>query len=306
MRAIPLVIAVLVSCVAPSGPAALPSASVALPSPSALRATLESRFAMVLPAPAAPGSVWSPDQPLTLAPRAFGLFPVDRQPGPFVAFDRIRLATALPAARPNAAVALVGSFDESWKATIARVVPSPDDWDYLPLYASLSKSRGPSLGPMTTWSVDGLDAARGLLQRTGLLLADMEPSPHQRTGTQIMTFIRRLEGLPVYTNKGVALLGFTDGGTSAIGRRRPILALSRYPIRTPAQAWAAVQRGEGRTMYVDDGAPLAPVTLSEFVVTSVELVYLEVEVLGPRELMQPYYAFRETGGSVLYVPAVLF
>jgi hypothetical protein len=125
MRAIPLAIAVLVSCVAPSAPAALPSASVALPSPSALRATLESRFAMVLPAPASPGSVWSPDQPLTLAPRAFGLFPVDRQPGPFVTFDRARLATALPAARPDAAVALVGSFDETWKVTIARVVSSP-------------------------------------------------------------------------------------------------------------------------------------------------------------------------------------
>jgi len=53
-------------------------------------------------------------------------------------------------------------------------------------------------------------------------------------------------------------------------------------------------------MGVDDGAPATPVTLPEFVVTSVELVYLEVEV------MQPYYAFREAGGSVLYVPAVVF
>jgi hypothetical protein len=59
-------------------------------------------------------------------------------------------------------------------------------------------------------------------------------------------------------------------------------------------------------MYVDDGAPLGPVYLSEFVVTSVELVYLELQVIGPRELMQPYYAFRESGGSVLYVAAVTF
>ena len=293
MRALRLAIAaLLVSCVAPSTPVAAPSASVAPPSPSALRATLEAQFAMVLPGPAYPGSVWSPDQPLTLAPRAFGPFPPDRQPGPILSFDRPHLATVLPAARPDAAVAVVGSYDEGWTATIARVVPDPGDWDYLPLYASLSKSRGASLGPMTDWGVGGFDAARALLQRAGLLLPDTEPSPHQRAGAPVIAFIRRLDGLPVYANKGVALVGRADGGTSAIGRRRPILALSRYPIRTPADAWAAVQRGEGRTMYVDDGAPLAPVTLSEFAVTSVELVYLEVEVLGPRELMQPYYAFR--------------
>jgi hypothetical protein len=55
-----------------------------------------------------------------------------------------------------------------------------------------------------------------------------------------------------------------------------------------------------------EGAPLAPATLPEFAVTSVELVYLEVEVLGPRERKQPYYAFRESGGSVLYAPAIIF
>jgi hypothetical protein len=90
---------------------------------------LEPRFAMILPAPASPGSVWSPDQPLTLAPRPFGLFPV-----PSIAFGWGHLC---PLARPDAAVALVGSFDETWKVTIARVVPSHDDWDYLPLYAPL-------------------------------------------------------------------------------------------------------------------------------------------------------------------------
>jgi hypothetical protein len=59
-------------------------------------------------------------------------------------------------------------------------------------------------------------------------------------------------------------------------------------------------------MYVDDGAPLGPVHLAEFVVTSVALVYLELQVIGSHELMQPYYAFREAGGSILYVPAVAF
>ena len=82
--------------------------------------------------------------------------------------------------------------------------------------------------------------------------------------------------------------------------------MSRYPLRTPEQAWALLQRGRGQTMYVDDGARSTPVHLTEFVVTSVELVYLELQVIGPRELMQPDYAFREPGGSVLYIAAVSF
>jgi hypothetical protein len=112
--------------------------------------------------------------------------------------------------------------------------------------------------------------------------------------------------LPVFTNNGVSLVGLTDGGTQALARRRPILAVSRYPLRPPTDAWALLRAGQGQTMYVDDGAPSGPVHLPEFVVASVELVYLELQVIGPRELMQPYYAFRESGGSVLYVPAVVF
>lgn len=306
MRFLPSVlVALTVSCVAVA-PGPSPSASVPGPNSALVRTMLETQFATLVAGPAYPNSVWSQDQPVTLQPRAFGSFVPDRQPGPVLTVGRLRLVAALPSVPSDASVALVGSYDESWKAAVTRVVPDPADWNVVPLYSSLSKFRGASLVGITTWSAQAVEPARELLARIGLLAPDMEPSSHQRAGAPAVTFMRRLDGLPIYTNKGVALTGMTSGGTTAIGRRRPILALSRYPIRTPADAWAAVQRGDGRTMGVDDGAPLAPVTLSEFVVTSVELVYLEVEVLGPRELMQPYYAFRESGGSVLYVPAVYF
>lgn len=59
-------------------------------------------------------------------------------------------------------------------------------------------------------------------------------------------------------------------------------------------------------MYVDDGAPRTPAHLSELIVTGIELVYLELQVQGPHELMQPYYAFRDDDGHVLYVTAVAF
>jgi hypothetical protein len=288
----------LASCVA-LPPSASSSASVATPDPSALRATLEARFAALAPGPPYPGSIWSPDQPVTLEPRAFGTFPADRQPGAFLSFDHVRLATAFPSRPTEASVALVGSYDESWKDTVARTVADPSAWDVVPLYAEVSSHT--SLGPMPSMSA-GLDAARAILQRNGLLPPDMEPHPHPGAGR--FEFIRRLDGLPVFTNNGVSLVGLTGGATQALARRRPILAVSRYPLRSAADAWSLLQQGQGRTMYVDDGAPLGPVHLSEFVVTSIELVYLELQVQGPRELMQPYYSFREPGGSVLYIQAV--
>ena len=299
MRSLVAMAVLLASCVA-LPPRASPSASVATPSPSALRATLEARFATLAPGPPYPGSIWSPDQPVTLEPRAFGTFPADRQPGAFLTVDHVRLATAFPSAPTEASVALVGSYEESWKDTVTRTVADPSAWDVVPLYAEVSSHT--SLGPMPSMSPAGLDTARALLQRNGLLLPDMEPHPHPGAGR--FEFIRRLDGLPIFTNNGVSLIGTTGGAAQALARRRPILAVSRYPLRSPAEAWSLLQQGQGRTMYVDDGAPPEPVHLSEFVVTSIELVYLELQVQGPRELMQPYYSFRETGGSVLYIQAV--
>jgi hypothetical protein len=298
MRAPAAVVAVLLaSCITPP-PSASPSTDLARPNPSAIRAALDSRFGTLRPGPPYAGSVWSVDQPITLEPLAFGAFPADRQPGPIVSFDRVRLATTMQPGPIEASVAVVGSYDETWKATVSHIVADPAIWDVVASLAELSSTT--SLGPMPA----GADAAQAILQRNGLLPPDMAPHPYPVANR--FRFIRRLDGLPIFTNNGVSLNRLADGGTQALARRRPILAVSRYPLRTPDDAWALVQAGQGHTMYVDDGAPVGPVHLSEFVVTSVELVYLELQVIGPHELMQPYYAFREPGGSVLYVPAVAF
>ncbi len=285
----------LVACSAPPAmPSASPSSSA--PDASALRSDLRARFADLLPGAAYPGSVWSRDEPKRLPPQAFGPFPPDHQPGAFLTMDAIRLDTTLPTAPTEIDVALVGAYDDSWRAHVAQVVAGPENWDIVPLYSSLS-SRS-SVGP----APPDLDAARTVLSRNGLLAPDMDPHPHPAPGH--FEFIRHLDGIPIWTNLGVALVTLKDGGTQAVGRRRPILALSSYPLRSPSDAWSLLAAGSGQTMYVDDGAPAGPTHLAEFVVTSIELVYLELQVLGPRELMQPYYAFRERAGNVLYVPAL--
>src|SRR5947209_11212202 len=116
MRApLALVAILLVGCVAPP-PSASPSADLATPNPSAVRADLEARFGALMPGPPYPGSVWSGDQPVTLEPRAFGTFPPDRQPGPFLSFDRVRLTAALPSAPDAVSVALLGTYDDAWPA----------------------------------------------------------------------------------------------------------------------------------------------------------------------------------------------
>jgi hypothetical protein len=298
MRAPWAAVAVLLASCVTLPPSASPSASVATPNPSAVRSALDARFGTLTLGPAYPGSVWSVDQPITLERRAFGTFPADRQPGPFVSFDHVRLAAVLPAVPDAVSVAVVGSYDETWQAAVAHTVADPTVWNVVPLFTELSSTA--SLGPMPA----GLDGARAILERNGLLPPDMEPHPYPVANR--FEFIRHLDGLPIFTNNGVSLNRLADGGTQALARRRPILAVSSYPIRTPSDAWALVQAGQGHTMYVDDAAPLGPVHLAEFAVTSVALVYLELQVIGPHELMQPYYAFRQAAGSILYVPAVAF
>jgi hypothetical protein len=228
MRAPVLALAVvLASCVA-APPSPSSSAGAAAPNPSAIRAALDTRFGALTPGPAYPGSVWSVDQPITLEPRAFGTFPADRQPGPFVSFDHVRLATALPSTPDAIWVALVGSYDETWRATVAHTVADPTIWNVVPLYTELSSTA--SLGRMPA----GLDGARAILQRNGLLPPDMEQHPYPIADR--FEFIRRLGGLPIFTNNGVSLSRLADGGTQGLARRRPILAVSSYPIRTPSDA----------------------------------------------------------------------
>ena len=125
----------------------------------------------------------------------------------------------------------------------------------------------------------------------------------QADGNRRVFFFQRLDRIPVYANKGLAV-SFNAAGqaTNIIGRRRPLLARSRYALRTLEQAWQALTRGEGRTFYVDYLTPEKTSDRSRFV--AVELAYAETEVVSAQQLMQPYYIFRAENGLVLFVPAI--
>jgi hypothetical protein len=150
------------------------------------------------------------------------------------------------------------------------------------------------------------DAVTGLLRANGVLPPDvtMLPSPSRVAGTSRYMYLRSIDGLLVYVNKALSAMVDPSGRVTAIGRRRPLLAASMYPLRTPESAWRLATEGRWTTMFLDDGGTVDPTQIEEFVVQRVELAYAEVEVRAPRELMQPYYLFRDAAGHALYVPAL--
>jgi hypothetical protein len=93
-------------------------------------------------------------------------------------------------------------------------------------------------------------------------------------------FLRRINEVVVYTNKALSVQLNRDGQARyVIGRRRPLLRRSQYPLRSPADAWKLVTEGQWQSMYVDDGSPQQHASLERFVVTKVELAYAEGEVI---------------------------
>lgn len=146
-----------------------------------------------------------------------------------------------------------------------------------------------------------------MLRERGLLMPDsMEPTTQPTSdGTWRVYFFRHVNDVVVYTNKALSVQLNRDGqAEDIIGRRRPLLARSPYPLRSPTDAWKRVTDGHWHSLYVDDGAPWQHGALERFVVTKVELAYAEGEVITAQQIMQPYYVFRDEQQHAVYVPAI--
>ena len=153
---------------------------------------------------------------------------------------------------------------------------------------------------------DALARADAVLRPRGLLPADTQVSKvaSARTGWRI-TFARRIDGRVVYTNKSLIVDLDANGQIRQIlGRRRPLLERTAYPTRSPQEAWALAQAGRWLTFIVEDGAPTTPGEVDRFVVRSVDLVYIEGEVLTQRDFIRPYYVFRDANDQTIYVSAI--
>jgi len=260
------------------------------------------------PSPAA--TFWVPDQPQTLPPHAFGPLPPDWHPDPFLTIGAYDLKVPLPEAPPELDVYQVGEYPPKHLVTAGTAtLKDLRKWRFIPEYSLVQYDGNTPLGtktPVTTAAQAEQQAAQ-VLREQGLLMPDsMDPTSRQVSdGVWRVCFFRRIDDVVVYTNKALCVQPGRDGQVMGIlGRRRPLLARSQYPLRSPADAWKLVTDDHWHTMSVDDGGPQQPGSFDQFVVTKVELAYVEGEVITAQQVMQPYYVFRNEQQHALYVPAV--
>lgn len=211
-------------------------------------------------------------------------------------------------------------FTGAFNHLVARVGES---WEFIPANSFVQCQTTIPADEKESVATEAQAAQRAaqLLMERGLLMPDSTP-PATRDmpdSTWRLSFRRHINGVVVYTNKGLAVSLNRDGqATNIIGRRRPLLAKSRYPLRTPQEAWRMLSAGQGRPFSVDDGVPVLDrgksVTLDRFAVREMELAYAEMEVYAApgsqgrrpaeQQVMQPYYVFHSEQEYTLYIPAV--
>lgn len=258
-----------------------------------------------------PRQFWVIDQPTTLQAAAFGVLPTEREPGPTLQVQTYALATSLPQAPTNRAVYIAGRYPDNYVGRLNQiVVRDGESWNFISEYSLVqhSSQQIPLGDQVPNASQAQVEAqAQQLLRDRGLLLPDaaVPTTYRQPDGTWRVFFYQHINGLPVYANK-VLVVAVNQAGqaTEILGRRRPLLRESSYPARTPEEAWKLLQEGGGHTFYVNDGASWENSVLDRFVVTSIEVAYIEAEPTSAQQVIQPYYVFRNDAGRTLYISAI--
>jgi hypothetical protein len=251
---------------------------------------------------------WTAAEPIIRPASAFGTLPVERQAKRILTIGTYQLDTGLPAAPTLLNVYVAGGYPES-DLDRASIFGEPG-WYFVPFYSLLSYTGvDQPLGPVLPAATDAAARSRAesVLGPRGLLLADTEltRATRQRAGWRL-TFARRIDGRIDFANKGGTIVTLDDAGQvrDILARRRPLLEQSAYPTRTAAEAWGLVQAGRWITFYLEDGAPTTPATVDRFDVRSVDIVYVEAEVLSARDIIRPYYLFRDGNDQTIYVSAI--
>lgn len=263
------------------------------------------------PAQSAPAdSFWEPDNPTQRPDGAFGaLKPIQTaiwEVGGKRQTFRIRhvsLEAKLPTVPEKLPVYMTGSYP----STHANPLLRHKGWVYVPDYSLVSYLGAPLTPPS---GEDPTARAAALLKQYHLLEADsQEPTLLAGPGDSTwVAFFRHVGGLPVYGDKPACVqMDATGDVPSLMIRRRPLVEVSLYPTVAPQEAWARLQSNQFTKPSISvcqDGGPPLVGEVAEFKVKSVELAYWEPHVDEPRQVMMPYYIFRDEMGHTLYVPAV--
>lgn len=268
---------------------------------------------ITLPTPQQTTSFWLADVPVTREVKAFGRLPPEYQPASTATISSFVGLSSFPSFPSSLDAYVVGSYPITYTRRFNEFVPQAERvrWEFYPEYSTVqylpTKALLRSPQPLANTN-EAVTFIQLLLSQRGLLLPDTTLALTQTLASDEwhFTFLRRINNIPIYTNKALSVSVRSNGEvTDLVGRRRPLLAKSSYPLRSVEQAWQQVLAGKWYRMYVDDGGPRFEGHVDQFVVTSVELAYVEAEVTAPEQIMQPYYVFRNQQRQTIYVPAIV-
>jgi hypothetical protein len=120
----------------------------------------------------------------------------------------------------------------------------------------------------------------------------------------LVVFNQHVDTYPIYIDRPLAVwVNAKDQVTSIQGRRRPFIEQSVYPLRSAEEAWQLLTQGCSFGINISAYVPRLP-SGTTFEAHAVELAYLVSHANASREIMQPYYVFRNEDGQGLFVPAV--
>lgn len=253
---------------------------------------------------------WAPDRPKQLEPLAFGILP----PLPQVVVSVPRLAgvelkASLPAVPTEMPVFVAGVYPNSYRSALQdRAGLVHPDCEFVPAYAEVTCSHTDAPQGPTATIGDEADAERRAQELVkGLWMPDLSLLAVQKEadGNWQVTYSHGYGQWRIYSDRQLKVVLNPQGQlVSLIERRRPLMATSLYPVRSPQEAWEAVKSGNGFGLEVmwQAGPPRAG---DHFVVRKVELAYVMPHVWDSKQLMPPYYVFWNEKRQALFVPAVV-
>ena len=253
---------------------------------------------------------WAPDHPRQSAPLAFGKLPAE-----FPVHVRLpsvrsyRLSVDLPHAPAQLPVFLAGRYPDDYKKRFQQLIGDQPGWSFVPAYSLLFFS-GKHEGFPPQGEIVPTQTREQAIQRATQLLRPFVwpdrdiPEAEEFDGGWRVFFRQQVDGIRIDQDKPLQAEISRDGQlTYALGRRRPLLNVSSYPVRTARDAWNLVASGKGFGFTLLNHRPI-PAALSEFTVTQVALRYVQTHANTDLEVMQPYWAFENELGSTVFIPAV--
>ncbi|WP_246938742.1 hypothetical protein [Bacillus pinisoli] len=254
------------------------------------------------------GQFWVDDAPEKLEPMAFGVLQHSSQTDINITIHHIELDTEFPTVPQELPVYMQSSYALEHKDLLASFHQYHKVLEYHPSYSGIYFA---GVHPLTE-KMNQINK-RNIEQKAKEILGDliMEDSSTPTTiqhenGYWTVVYYRYVNGYKVYADKPLKVAFDQEGRAISIeGRRRPIIEESYYPTRTPKEALEELQKGNWLHLYVQDFSLPLEKNMERFVIKEMELAYHEQHPGYSRQVLQPYYVFKNIEGQALYIPAII-